>query len=141
VGTNVVVSFTQQSSPSGTLLSLDDLPGSSARATGGLLFAGNAFTLTATDDLGNPVTAFLQPYTLTLDYSNSDWLNAGITDETTLNLYSWDAGRGDWVGLLPCTGCSLDPSANRLTLQFDRCSDFALYGLMSYRIYLPLVVR
>jgi uncharacterized delta-60 repeat protein len=141
VGTNVVVSFIQQSSPSGTLLSLDDLRGSSARATGGLLFAGNAFTLTATDDLGNPVTAFLQPYTLTLDYSDSDWRNAGITDETTLNLYSWDAGSSEWVGLLPCTGCSLDPSANRLTLQFDRCSDFALYGLMSYRIYLPLVVR
>jgi uncharacterized delta-60 repeat protein len=141
VSTNVVVSFTQQSSPSGTLLSLDDLPGSSLDTTGGLLFAGNAFNLAAADDLGNPVTAFVQPYTLTLDYSDSDWENAGITDESTLNLYSWDAGRGDWVGLLPCAGCSLDPSANRLTLQFDRCSDFALYGLMSHRIYLPLVVR
>jgi len=141
VSSNVLVSFTQQSSPSGTLSSLDDLRGSAASAAGGLLFAGNAFTLAATDDLGNPVTAFLQPYMLTLEYSDADWQTAGITDETTLNLYSWDAGSGEWVGLLPCAGCSLDPSANRLTLQFDRCSEFAFYGLMSYEIYLPLVVR
>jgi hypothetical protein len=58
-----------------------------------------------------------------------------------LNLYSWDAGGSEWVGLLPCVGCSLDLSANRLTLQFDRCSEFALYGLISYTTYLPLVVR
>jgi uncharacterized delta-60 repeat protein len=140
VSANVLVTFTQQLSPSGTPPALDGLDDSSA-ATGGLVYAGNAFGLAATDASGNPVTAFVQPYALTLDYSDNDWQSAGVSDETTLNLYAWDAASGKWVGLLPCAGCSLDTSANRLTVQYDRCSDFALYGATTNELYLPLVVR
>ena len=66
---------------------------------------------------------------------------AGISDESSLNLYYWDAGNGEWIGLLPCAGCSLDTNANRLTIQFEHTGDFALFGEINYPIYLPLVSR
>jgi uncharacterized delta-60 repeat protein len=141
VNSNVTVTFTQQTAPYGTLQSLSSSQLNAADATRNLVFAENAFNLEAVDDLGNPFTNFLQPYTLTLDYLDSDWQNAGITDESSLGLYYWDVGSGEWIGLLPCTDCWLDMNAKRLTIQFNHTGDFALLGEISYPLYLPLVIQ
>jgi uncharacterized delta-60 repeat protein len=141
VNTSVIVTFTQQLAPFGTLQAPDEAQPRAANAGGNLVFAGNAFHLAAADDQGNPVPAFLQPYVLALDYADGDWQEAGITDEGTLNLYWWDPNSGQWTGLLPCAGCSLDLNANRLTMQFDRVGDFALYGETISGVYLPVILR
>lgn len=57
--------------------------------TGALKFLGHAFTLVAANQSGNPVTQFSNVFTLTLHYADSDWVNAGVANESLLNLYYW----------------------------------------------------
>lgn len=97
-----------------------------SKPTGDLVFANMSCTLEATDAGGNPVTQFNLPYTLTLRYQDSDWQNAGVDDESTLNLYSWNGSQ--WEGTLPCPGCSLDTSSNVLVAVLDHFSEFGLLG-------------
>jgi thermitase len=93
---------------------------------GDLIFANMDCTLEATDAGGNPVTQFDQSYTLTLLYQDSDWHDAGIEDESTLNLYHWNGSQ--WEGVLPCAGCSLDTAKNKLVVVLDHFSEFGLMG-------------
>ena len=97
-----------------------------AQATGGFAFAGQSFTLVATDAAGQPVTSFTGHYTLTLNYSDADWQAAGIPAEENLNLYYWNGSA--WVGILPCAGCALDTVNNRITAVLDHLTEFALLG-------------
>ena len=99
---------------------------SPTQGTGGFGFAGRSFTLVATDGSGNPVTTFSTPFTITLNYEDSDWQAAGIPDESLLNLYYWDGSQ--WAGVLPCDGCSLDTVNNQLTAVLDHLTGFALMG-------------
>ena len=99
---------------------------SPSNPTGDLVFANMDCVFEATDGQGNPVTHFDPPYTLTLRYQDSDWQNAGITNESTLNLYYWNGSQ--WVGVLPCAGCSLDTVNNELVAVFDHFSEFSLLG-------------
>jgi parallel beta-helix repeat protein len=96
------------------------------QATGSFAFAGRSFTLNATDAAGQPVTTFAGRYTITLNYLDSDWQNAGIPAEANLNLYYWNGTA--WVGILPCAGCSLDTVNNRITVVLDHLTEFALLG-------------
>lgn len=110
--------------------------------TGALRFAGKAFTVIARDLQDRPVTTFTKPYTLILTYQEKDWQNAGITQENALTLYFWN-GNG-WQALLPCNGCGLDTTANRITVLLDHLTEFALLGpqpLSTRTLYLPLVHR
>jgi hypothetical protein len=105
-------------------------------------FAGRLFDINATDAYGQPVTQFKQPYTLTLKYDDADWQNAGIADESDLNLYYWNGSA--WVGILPCAGCSLDTANNKLTVVLDHLTEFALLALASggeKKVYLPLIIK
>ena len=110
--------------------------------TGSLVFAGQSFTLIAQDEQGNPITEFNTTFTITLNYEDSDWQNAGIPDESLLNLYYWNGTA--WVGVLPCTGCSLDTEANRLVAMLNHLTEFALVGPQeppTLRRYMPLILR
>jgi hypothetical protein len=91
----------------------------------GFEVVGHAFTLEARDANGASVTTFPLDYTITLNYSSSDLLVAGVTDETTLNLYYWSDTAAVWLGTLPCTGCSVDTTAHVLTASLDHLTTFA----------------
>jgi len=112
VSSTTTVTYTPNSSPS--------------NPNGDLVFANMACTLEATDEQGDPVTQFDQPYTLTLLYQDSDWQDAGISDESTLNLYYWNGSQ--WEGILPCAGCSLDTANNELVAVLDHFTEFGLFG-------------
>ena len=90
---------------------------------GDLIFANMACTLEATDAEGTPVTQFDPPYTLTLRYQDSDWQDAGIEDESNLNLYYWDGSQ--WEAI---PGCSLDTVNNELVVVLGHFSEFGLMG-------------
>ncbi len=90
------------------------------------LIPANCYILEGTDAGGDPVTQFNLPYTLTLQYQDSDWQYAGIEDESTLNLYYWNGSQ--WEGILPCAGCSLDTVNNVLVAVLDHFSEFGLMG-------------
>jgi hypothetical protein len=96
---------------------------SPSNPTGDLIFANMDCVLEATDGQGDPVTQFDSPYTLTLLYQDSDWQDAGIEDENTLNLYHWTGSQ--WEGVLPCAGCSLDTVNNELVAVLDHFSEFS----------------
>ncbi len=89
-------------------------------------FAGNAFTLVATDSNNQSVTHFANSYTITLTYQDSDWQAAGISNESLLNLYYWDTAANGWVPVLPCTGCALYPVTNTLVAVLDHLTEFAI---------------
>jgi hypothetical protein len=89
-------------------------------------FAGRSFQIDATDSNGSPMTQFNEPFTITLNYNDADWQQAGITAEESLNLYYWDGSQ--WLYLLPCDGCSLDTQNNVMTIVLDHLTEFALFG-------------
>jgi hypothetical protein len=113
VSESTVVTYTQRTAPS--------------QSTGGLAFAGTSFDISATDTKGNPMTNFSQTFNMTVAYADADWQNAGITDETTLNVYWWDGAA--WNGLLPCTGCSHNTDDNEFVISLDHLTEFALLGV------------
>jgi len=92
----------------------------------GFGFAGRAFNLVAYDGAGNPITGHTGAYTISLSYDEADWRLATIPFENILNLYAWN---GDfWAPVLPCAGCHLDTSSNRLVVVLDFVTEFALLG-------------
>lgn len=112
VSESTVVTYTQQTAPS--------------QSAGSLAFAGTSFDISATDTHGNPVTSFSQVFNMTIAYADADWQNAGITDETTLNVHWWDGAT--WNALLPCAGCSHDTDDNEFVISLDHLTEFALLG-------------
>lgn len=114
--------------------------GAPSQPAGGYRFAGKSFVVEATDSSGRPVTQFNQPFTLRVDYVDSDWQNTGITEESDLNLYFWNGAQ--WTPLLPCVGCSHDLNANRIVAVLDHLTEFAvLAGGGAAPLYLPIVIR
>jgi hypothetical protein len=107
--------------------------------TGNLLFAGTSFDISAIDANGDPVTNFSKHFTMTVSYTDTDWLNAGISDENQLNIYWLDGS--DWVGLRSCAGCLHEPAANRFIIILDHLSEFALLGRQGTQIYLPILQK
>jgi len=126
VSETTVVTYTEQMSPS--------------QGTGGYIDAGTSFDILARDANANPVTEFSQPFTMTVTYQNADWEDAGIEDESYLNIYWWDGNT--WLGLLPCTGCQHDTAGKQFTIVLNHLTEFALLGSNeppSQRIYLPVI--
>lgn len=124
VVTGTVVTYTQQTTPT--------------QGLGNFKFAGTSFNLSAADLSGNAVTAFSQPFTITLHYTNADWMNAGIKSESQLNLTYWNGSA--WVNVLPCAGCTLDTVNNVLTARLNHFTEFALLGA-PVDLYLPIVQK
>lgn len=110
-----------------------------ASTPGGFEFAGLAFDLRAADAAGNPIIEPDEPFTLTIHYDESA-LPAG-TDETTLELYRYDADSEIWLALIVL---ARDPENDTLTVRLDHFSKFVLLveaADTSYQINLPLVIR
>jgi thermitase len=122
---DLTLDFPDGSVPSSTTVTYMPNP-SPSNPTGDLIFADMDCVLEATDGQGDPVTQFDPPYTLTLLYQDSDWQDAGVEDESTLNLYYWDGSQ--WEAILPCEGCSLNTVDNELVAVLGHFSEFGLMG-------------
>jgi Leucine-rich repeat (LRR) protein len=97
--------------------------------------AHNSFQLSAVDAVGDPVTAFNLPVTVTLGYTDTD---IPSIFEDTLGLYYWDSL---WVDAL--STCSegeytRDLDANTFSLPICHLSEFAVLG-QSLQFFIPLV--
>jgi hypothetical protein len=88
-----------------------------------LLFANMSCILEATDANGDAVEQFNELYTLTLNYQDSDWRDAGIEDENQIDLYYWTGS--EWASV---AGSSLDTENNQLVVELDHFSEFGLMG-------------
>jgi hypothetical protein len=127
VSESVTVTFTQRLAP--------------AMHTGSLLFAGNAFALQARGSSGEPVTQFERAFTLTVHYHDADWQRAGVSEESSLNLYYWSAASGQWV-VVPSIG--QDTEANVWVGSLDHLTEFALLGAVvreGHTVYLPVIMK
>jgi hypothetical protein len=94
------------------------------------------FDLSATDSNG-PVTTFLLPYTMDLNYTHAE-LAAQQIYEPSLNGVYWNGFA--WVNLLPCVGCTVDMTNDRVTLISNHFTEFALVGLGNPQ-YLPNIQK
>ncbi|MCP4539363.1 MAG: hypothetical protein GY832_19680 [Chloroflexi bacterium] len=107
----------------------------------GFGFFGHSFGLDATRQISGQIT-------ITLEYRDQDWMDAGIEDESTLRLYYWNAGLDDWDDVanacgppVPVYGPNVD--LNYLAAPVCHLSKFAMLGESSEEnmIYLPLVLK
>jgi hypothetical protein len=106
----------------------------------GFGFAGRGFELTASSEISGQIT-------VTLEYRDQEWMDAGIEDETALRLYYWDEGASAWDDV--ANGCGTPPPtygpdtvANVLAAPVCHLSDFTTLGpTPGGAIYLPLVLR
>ena len=124
VSSNTTISIGKQTEPSSEMT--------------GLFFAGKVVSISAKDVNGNPVTTFAKPFTLVVKYDDSDWQNAGISNEANLNVYFFK--NGVWLPLFPCNGCTHDMDLNEFTLKLDHLTEFALAG-PPFRIVLPNIYK
>lgn len=97
-------------------------PAAAAPEAGEFVFAGQTFTISATDSSGQAVHTFAHPYTLTVSYDPSKL--PPNTDESKLNLRFYDGSA--WQPTLPCSGCSLDTGNHTITVVLDHLTTFAL---------------
>jgi len=126
VGDNTTFTFTPQRGPNFNI--------------GKLAFAHNSFLLTAVDGLGNPVTVFAQPVSMTITY---DKVTLGLLEES-LKLYYWDATTTTWVDAVttcdPVGEYTRNLEGNTFSLEICHLSEFAVLG-DAPRIFLPTVLR
>jgi hypothetical protein len=101
-----------------------------------LAFADIAFTLEAYRG-GVHLSQFVfeQPITVTMHYTDASV--AGM-DESSLRLYYWDGGQ--WVDAA-CGAYDRHPDQNWLAVPVCHLSEFALFGEVQQRVYLPVVLR
>jgi hypothetical protein len=91
-----------------------------------------AFELRATETAtGDAVTTFLQPYYMTLHYTNSE---LGPVNEATCGLYWWNGSK--WARE---QAAQFDRKNNEVTVSLDHMSVFALLGEADERLYLPMM--
>jgi hypothetical protein len=104
-----------------------------------MTFAKNSFDLSAEDGIGNPVTTFNLPLTVTISYTDTDIL--GIP-ENMLGLYYWDGAASTWTdAVTTCPGeYTHDPVGNMLTLPLCHLTEFGLFGNPPH-IFLPVISR
>ncbi len=107
-------------------------------STDGYEFINRVYDIAATGTNGEPVTHFSRPFTMTLFYNDSDWQQAGIANESGLNVYWWDGN--EWAEMLPCAGCIHDSASNTFNLQLDHLSEFTIME-RRYSTYLPLILN
>jgi hypothetical protein len=89
----------------------------------------------STNDL--PLTSFVQPATIVLNYTDGELQAAGVT-EASLDIVTFDGK--EWRSLLPCSGCAFDYAANKVTINTNRMGEFALTG-GQLRLFVPLVKK
>lgn len=103
-------------------------------------FTLNAFTYPAGSSL--PDFAFIEPFTLTIEYDDSDI--AEIEDESELRVYYFNGSAWQDVAET-CTPVSVyqrDLSGNRLSVAVCHLTEFALFGPWSgSSTYVPLIIK
>jgi hypothetical protein len=103
------------------------------------VIALRSFTLEARTSNGQPVTQFLQPFTIIVTYTDAQVAALGIS-ESSINLAFWNGNA--WVPMLPCAGCDgVDPVNNRVTVVAAHFTEFALTGQTTFYLFLPFVTR
>ncbi|OQY49185.1 MAG: hypothetical protein B6242_00040 [Anaerolineaceae bacterium 4572_78] len=105
--------------------------------TSGFAFAGHAFQLTASQSLEAPIN-------ITIEYSDADLDEAGITDKSTLGLYYWDEDNSQWQEVIEACNDDYvrDPDNNKLTAPICHLSEFALMSKSTeVNIYLPIILK
>jgi len=126
VGDNTTFTFTPQRDPNFNI--------------GKLAFAHNSFQLTAVDGLGDPVTVFAQPVTVTIAY---DEAMLGLPEES-LKLYYWDTTTTTWLDAVttcdPVGEYTRNLEGDMFSLDICHLSEFAVLS-DAPRIFLPTVLR
>ena len=123
-------------------------PGAVANTTSARIVASNkpadpqaftdiSFNIVLTDAAGSPLLSLLKPMTITVGYEDAAWQAAGVAQERDLNLFEWQAG--EWVAVLPCTGCLHDIETNQFVVVVSKPGLYALRGIG--RLYLPEIGR
>ncbi len=96
------------------------VPAAAAAAPTGSVLEGDAFDLTATDDVGTAVTTFAAPLTITFSYSST----ISDADASRLQIEYYDTSTNSWT---PLPGPdTLDTTQHTVSAQTDH---FTLYGL------------
>ncbi len=104
-------------------------------------FARRSFELDASSHIGGRIT-------ITLEYLDQDWVDAGIDDESSLRLYYWNDAVSAWDDVAnactPVPTYAPDTTANILAAPVCHLSEFAMLGGSGgdgHTVYLPLVTR
>ncbi len=104
--------------------------GGTNAGAGDFQLLGQTFSLTATDDNGDPVHQFGSTYLLALHYDPAQ-LPANTT-ASAIKLYYYDTARSAWRSIDPCSDCLLpgdpnpDTSTHTVTFELDHMTKFAL---------------
>lgn len=86
------------------------------------------------------VTQLQAVFYMSISYTVVTLAAMGVETEENLELLYWDGTR--WIHLLPCTGCGVHRSIQRVALQSKQLGEFALVAkLETLQIYLPLITR
>jgi hypothetical protein len=105
-----------------------------------LVFANNSFELSAEASIGNPVTTFNLPLTITLTYTDTDIIGF---PENALGLYYWNGLTSTWTdAVTTCPGGAYTRNldGNILALPLCHLTEFGLFGVPLYN-FLPVVRR
>ena len=74
------------------------------------------------------------PITVVFDYTDQNWIDAGVTDELQMKAWRWDEGTSEWVKI---DSSVVDVNANTLTVQLDHLSSFAIGQDLSVIEFVP----
>jgi len=94
-------------------------------------FAGYAFSLNAYQNGAYVPLIFTNPITVFIEYTNADVINL---NESTLTLYYWNGTRWASDGIVVV---ERDAERNRIVVTLGHLSEFALFGQITYRVFLP----
>jgi hypothetical protein len=105
----------------------------------GFGFVGRSFELKASPPIGKRIT-------VTLEYRDEDWMDAGIDSESSLRLYYWNGIIWDDVANAcgpPIPAYAPNTRDKMLAAPVCHLSEFAIFGQSGGEptIYLPLILR
>ena len=135
-GNGLTLTFPPGAVPTNVIVTYQELPQPTFALSGGYQ-AVRSFTLEARDGNNQLITTFDEPYTLTIDYSDTE-LAARSLVEAELNLHYWNGFM--WMPMLPCPNCNLNTNLNRLTIVADHFTEFALMS-RSRQVFLPIISK
>lgn len=92
-------------------------------APGGLSFLGTSYEFECIDGVGQPITEFNSPVTITIHYNDAD-LN-GLSEDS-LQIYWYDSDLGVWEAVTPLY---IDKVNNFCQVQVKHFSQFAIMGM------------
>jgi hypothetical protein len=95
---------------------------------------GPNFFIEANTAMGNPLTNFQNPFTMTITYYDNEQQDV---IESSLKLYHWSNSTNGWVE----NSSQVNVNANQLTANLDHLTIFAVIGENKRHIYLPAMLK